>query len=239
MIPIHVKTIIDVAIGDGSIDKRGSLSITHSIQQTNYAAHKAQLLRGCGFTVTENIYTSSSIKNSSKQYHAIYVHVHPEVKTAYKWIYNKGRKAIDKALLRVLDERSLAYWYMDDGTTKLTNFNTKTERGIRYVYDDYKVASYVYCTDRYTRDEVELFAAMLRERFYIESSIIRHNRRDNFYRVYITQTESKDRFKNLVLPYIETSMLYKFKHKHTLKDIPFNIVDISQRERLSESTNVS
>ena len=237
MIPERVKVIIDLTIGDGYIAdrKNASLEITHSIHQTEYAAHKAELLRNYGFKTTEKVYESHSVKNNGKFYHSVYAHVDAEIATARKWVYNSGRKAIDKALLRQIDDRTLAYWYMDDGTTKLSNFIKKGD--IRFVYDRPKVSSYVFCTDGFSYEECELFSNFLKEQYSIHNTIIRHSTKNNFWRIYINNVESKDKFKEMVMPYIIPSMSYKFMHEHTLKDVAFTKVDRSQRERLSESTN--
>lgn len=237
LIPENVKVIIDLSIGDGYISKgrTGSLSMTHSIKQTEYAAHKAELLRSYGFSVAERVHQDFSKKNYGKFYHDVRTLSSPVITTARKWVYNKDRKAIDKALLGQIDARTLAYWYMDDGTTKITNFIKKGD--FRFVYESHKVSSYVYCTDGFSYEECELFSNYLKEQHGIHNTIIRHSKQNNFWRIYINSVEAKDRFRGLVIPYIVPSMLYKFTHEHSLKDVAFTVEDRSQRERLSESTN--
>lgn len=231
-IPVNVKAIIDLTLGDGYIgygsgvksqdNANPHLSFTHSLAQTEYVTFKAEYLRSFGFTVTERTYQIKSGKNIDKWYHTAYVRRTPVIKTAMKWTYNKGRKAIDKALLRQLDAQSLAFWYMDDGTTKFARYNQK--ESVRYVYETPKATSYVFCTDNFTYAECELFSAYLKEVFGISSTLTRHSSKTNFWRVYINQINSKDLFRELMLPYIIPSMLYKFQYPHTFHDIPFTIV---------------
>lgn len=218
MLPENIKVLLDLGIGDGSITKQPNgnctFTIGHGMKQAAYANHKAELLRHYGFMVTENVYTAKSGKNIGRQFYRVYIGVTPVIKTAYKWLYNKGRKALDRAIFRQLDCRSLAYWFMDDGSAKTTNY-LKTDWG-RLVYAKRKVSSYMFATDSFSLDECRLMQDWLLEKFDIVSTLTRDKKN---YRVAISNIPSKDKFRNIVEPYIIDSMRYKIDYSHTFAGI--------------------
>lgn len=219
MLPDNIKVLIDLGIGDGSITRQPngncSFTIGHGIKQSAYAHHKAELLKAYGFDAKETIYTANTGKNKGKQFYRIYIGVNPAIKTAYKWIYNKGKKALDRALFRQLDERTLAYWFMDDGSAKTVNHHK--EPWGRTVYTQRKVASYMFATDSFSYDECVLMQDWLRDKFGIASNLAKD--KTNF-RVAISSIPSKDRFRALIEPYIIESMHYKIGYPHSFVGIP-------------------
>lgn len=223
MLPENIKVLLDLGIGDGSITKQPngncSFTIVHSMKQAVYAKHKAELLRAHGFSVNENIYTATSGKNAGKQFYRVYARVNPAIKTAYKWLYNKGKKTLDKALFRQLDARTLAYWFMDDGSAKTTNYQ-KEDWG-RRVYERRKVSSYMFATDGFTFEECRLMQNWLLEKFGIVSTLARNK---SNYRVAISNIPSKDKFREIVEPYVIDSMHYKLDYPHTFVGIKYFLV---------------
>lgn len=232
MLPEKVKVIIDLALGDGCIhfnspgSKNPAFTIGHGMKQAVYAQHKANLLREYGFDVRENVYVATTGKNKGKSFYRVYLPASPEIHTAYKWVYNKGRKSLDKALFRNIDVRTLAYWFMDDGCAKKTN---RIKRGnINYVYAKPKTNAYKFSTNCFSEAECFLFSRWLEESFGIHSTVTTTSRGPL---VMIYQIESKDIFRSLIEPYIIESMRYKIEAPHSFKDIPFTIVAAETTER--------
>ena len=85
-------------------------------------------------------------------------------------------------MLYKLTGLGIATWYMDDGSNG------------HY--------GYIFCTNGFSKDDVQLIQKFFKEKFDINTTI----RKDNV--IYI-KADSKQKFKNLVSPYIIESMKYK------------------------------
>ncbi len=73
--------------------------------------------------------------------------------------------------------------------------------------DGYKHSSGVsLCTDSYTKEEVLLLINILKNKFNLNSNLMKHG--VNNFRIYIKK-ESIENLKTLVKPYFIPSMLYK------------------------------
>jgi Cytochrome b/b6/petB/LAGLIDADG DNA endonuclease family len=105
----------------------------------------------------------------------------------YKLFYTNSKiKVIPLNIIDLLTPLALAIWIMDDGTYK--------KPGIRIA------------TNCFTKKEVELLKLALNIKFNIKSTLHKNN---NKYQLYIKQ-ESMNILKELILPYVVPSMLYKF-----------------------------
>ena len=230
MIPQELKTIIDLTIGDGYIGKNGKSMngrIEHSIKQIEYAKHKEQLLRELNIPLSSREYTIKSGKNIGRSYYQINLNHSDYLRTAHKWLYNKGKKGLDKALFRQLDQVSLAYWFMDDGSAKLVKYNQKDDK--RYVYDIPKIGLFKFSNQSFDAHENQLMVEWLKERFDIVARLVTNNGNE----VHISDEINKQKFVTLIEPYIIPSMNYKIKYPLNFDGIGYTII---QRERLSEST---
>lgn len=238
MISENVKRIIDLTIGDGNISKNGRavnarLKLEHSIKQRGYLWHKIKLLEDIGIQgkEQENI-KKLNYKGDIREYttYSYRTLVHPDISTAYKWLYNKGRKAIDKALLKQLDVISLAYWFMDDGTANKTN-KTQSKHPIygryTYMFDTYKIMSYTLQTNSFTYDEVRLIQYWIKDSFDIDT-IIQLAR--GLPEIRISSIENKDKFRTLIKPYLLPMFYYKMDGVHQFSGLQYISV---QSERLS------
>ena len=158
MLPENIKTIIDFTIGDGWLgykqksDKHAHFDIMHCIDQIEYSKHKESILNSLGFNTKGYIYVDP---RTNKSYYRFYTEQHPDFSAAYKHIYNRGRKGIDKHLLRDLDDRSLAYIFMDDGSSHRTN--KQNIRGTYKIYSDYITSDYRISINSFPLDEINMF----------------------------------------------------------------------------------
>jgi hypothetical protein len=231
MIPEEIKTLVDFAMGDGYIEQRerrrnARMRIEHAQAQQAYAEHKEGILRSLGFKMNAKLITVLNGKNAGKSYYRIDLNQNPLITTAYKWVYNKGRKAIDKALIRQLDDRSLAYWFMDDGYAKLVKY--VQEPSFRYYYDVPKVGAFKFANQAFTYEENILFVDWLLGAFGINARIIN----EKGYEVIISRIEDKEKFVNVIKPYIIPSMMYKIQYPLTFSGIGFTIVQRERTERI-------
>lgn len=229
-IPSDVKVLIDLALGDGWIgyasgvvnedNANPRMTIGHSIKQYEYLVHKKKLLESYGFKTTFSTHIAAYGKNKGLEYCSLYVHTCPALKTAHKWLYNKKKKVLDKALLRQIDVQTLAYWFMDDGTARLARYLKKnhTDHSVQYTYELPKINAYKFCTCDHTYEENALFVDCLKERFDIEAKVLKDGK---FFSVHIFAITEKDKFRYLIEPHIIPSMYYKIAYPHGFAGVPY------------------
>ena len=213
-------------LGDAYISKINVFGFNHSDKQREYFNHKVDLLTSCGnkIRVSEESLPETFIKDHK---------VGPTVKLIarttklHKWVilrdkwYPNGKKIVPTDL--VLTPTALAYWYMDDGSANMRSKHNSTVGGKKY---EYICQPYINQIRLYT-DGFDVASQELLEKRLKELGITsRHYKRPCGLRfLIVTQLESKERFKELVLPVMSQvpSMMYKI-------DRPLK----SQFERLSE-----
>lgn len=232
----QVKVLIDFALGDGHIQKYGGsyhYKLEHSTKQTEYFRHKVDVLKSLGFTGKERI---NEKVLGGKLHHTIsfVVHVNDAMKTAYKYIVNNGRKSIDKKLISSLDAKTLAYWYMDDGSADKSSKSTSSPgNGYRYyyTYPIPKLSKMRLYTYNFTNDEQKLIQNWLVEKFNINSNLVTSKRDGTF--IAVNKLEDRENFINTIKPYVIPSMNYKISGLLSYSGIaPIDIC----RKRLSEET---
>lgn len=233
-----VKTLIDFTLGDGSIsfpltEKRSArFKLEHSIKQREYLWHKAEILRDLGLDGSETI-QEKHIKGKTYQTVAYVTKTHTDILTARKWTYNQRRKTIDSALLRQLDARSLAYWFMDDGSGSRTKKSTSKVNGKRYTYyyPEHKIERYTLATYNCTLDELHLIQDWLQEKFSVQTHIKLDHRAETCLGAFLSidGVENKDTFRSVIEPYVIPSMRYKIEGHHTFKGLQYSAVE-TERE---------
>lgn len=121
---------------------------------------------------------------------------HPYFNKKYHHFYDDYRKRIaSKESLSWITPCGIANWYMSDGyvchvgKTKGKIYNRRVE----------------FSTDRYSKDTVIKMQTMFKERFKIDTTLVK---RYNTYRLRVSMNSYSD-FINLIKPYIIPSMQYK------------------------------
>lgn len=115
-------------------------------------------------------------------------HTHPEFTNLYNMIYKNGKKIITQEYIDMINHPiALAYWFMDDGT----------KRG-------------EISTNCFTQKEVVLLKHLL-SKFDIKDVSINKTTR-GYYTLRIL-SKSREKFDNLIKPYIIESMKYKLIYK--------------------------
>lgn len=224
------KTIIDFTLGDGSISRSSASSnarfkLEHSLKQRDYLWHKVGILNELGITGKE-VQSERTLKGRSTVYQMITYecHVHPSITTAYKWCYNSGRKTIDKALIRQLDDKSLAYWFMDDGSGPKTYTSISKINNTRYVYTYAapKIEHYSFSTYNCTLDELKLLQDWLLGAFNVKTRLKLDKRVKTCLGAFLVTCgiDNKDTLRKAIEPNIIPSMRYKIDASHTFVGIP-------------------
>ena len=108
----------------------------------------------------------------------------------YDLFIENGRKCIKEELFHYIDGLVLAYWIMSDGVSN--------KYGLRI------------CTDSYTLKEVVLLINILKIKFDLNCTLhtIISEKGSKLFRIYI-RSESMDKLKKLVNPYIISFSKYK------------------------------
>ena len=245
MISDRIKYLIDFCIGDGHIyhvpGGRGGCyqyKLTHCFKQREYLFHKIGILERLGFTGRLHEY-EKALNGKLFPMAEYTVHADPDLSAAEKWIINKGRKAIDKHLLSVLDERTLAYWYLDDGSPNKSNKSSTTSgNGFRYyyTYPIPKLNQFRLYTYAFTLEEHKLIIDWAKEKFDLNFLLVNCTR-DGLY-LKINQLVERQKFIKLVEKHIPECMKYKIEGVLSYDGIdPIDVKKVSIRgERLNEET---
>lgn len=180
----QMSFLIGTMIGDGSIVK-GYLKFGHSLSQEDYLNLKQQIFGG----KISKIRKVGNYKN--KDYFAKFLECrrNAQILELESLMYINGKKTIEN-VIDMLDEKGLAFWYMDDGS--LRNKNTK---GFITLH-----------TNGFSVDDVNLIINHLKNKWDIDASI---TIKDNIYPIIDINTNNSDKFFQLIAPYIIETMEYK------------------------------
>jgi hypothetical protein len=201
------KLIIDLALGDGYLTKPKSetafsgLVIKHSVSQADYLLHKKELLEKEGFKCSIDAYRDTNgfgiiqLRTSKNQI----------VRNVYNKLYIEGTKTISPAILNHFDAQSLALLFQDDGSREHTKWHRSN--GERYAVKPYINAFLLYLNS-FSEKELDLIITKMRE-MGIEA---RPQKRKGYPVILITKVEAKERFVEVVSPYICPSMQYKIDY---------------------------
>lgn len=182
-------------LGDMSIEvnwKNAKPVISHGGDQLAYFNHKCKIFEGLlGKPSTTPRYDKRTNKWYNK--YAVKFLANPFYTALKAELYPGGIKTITQDWLNKLTERSLAFWFMDDGCNSGT-----------------------LATICFTLEECQLLQGWLYGKWGIKTTLQRQINNNNLqYLVYI-RNESKPIFYDIVKPYIIPEMMYKI-HGWNLK----------------------
>ena len=224
-----------MVIGDGCLSTRSHIKTAffechHCDAQADYAAWKANLLRESlgGARVLLKSYTHMKL-GVPRKYWVIRSKCLPELADLRSEMYPKSETFKRGVLQKRIGPRELAIIFMDDGCKNITRrvgWNNKSGRQradcIPYI------SKFNIYLDGYGLDQVKIFCSWLLESYGIFSYPAKH--REDGYFVAISRVVAKERFRNLVLPHMHPSMMYKLEGGFHVKVI--------HPERLSEKAPI-
>ena len=189
--------LIGTILGDGNIrilKKEAFLTVSHGEKQKDYVFWKYNVFQNWVLTKPRKeirqYYKNRERSLVSWRFSTI---SHPEITRYYKLFYPKGKKAIPSLINSILiSPLTLAVWYMDDGSRK-----------------PYGKGAFLHTQSFSVSDQKRLIESLWKN-FAIEAKLSsaglsKGNRK---YRLYI-RAKSFLHFRNLILPYIPPSFLYK------------------------------
>ncbi len=117
---------------------------------------------------------------------------HPDISGLHQLFYQNGKKVIPANITQMItDPLTIAVWFMDDG-------NVVVRKGV--------VSGYHLNTQSFSKTENEVLVRALRNIYGIECTIERNH---TYYRLAIWRKSSREKFVNVIRPYILPSMKYK------------------------------
>ena len=184
--------ILGTLLGDFSIGVPHStprLAFTHGLSQRDYATHKMKKLARLSWwsdvAQTSGYTDNLGIRGSSSCL--------PALTEIYDLTRPGGaRKTVSEAWLDQLDDRSLAYWMMDDGSVYFSNHTSE-------------VSHASLATQGFTEEEHDLMLSWFQARGYRS---VAKARSKGYWYLYIPR-EDADRLVGAIRPFVHESMRYK------------------------------
>ena len=168
----------------GTSSKMCRVSICHGESQEEYFDYKCSIFHNLLGKVNK---TPRYDKRTQKYYNRYTVRLlsNPIFNVLHDELYKNGIKTITESWLNKLTERSLAFWFMDDGSN-----------------------SGVLATNCFSKDECILIQQFLKKRFNIDTTLETSNKQ---YLVYIKKC-SRKHFYEITNKYFIPSMMYKIQN---------------------------
>jgi len=186
------EILIGVLLGDATLETQNNgrtyrMKIEHSFNQRKYVEHLYSIFK-------DWVLSRPRIRNvklsNGKTYQSLAFSTvsHASFRFYAHQFYRGRKKIVSRSVGKLLKPKSLAYWFMDDGSIK-----SKQSKGI------------ILNTQGYTKEDVEKLTRILAYRFQLEA---KKRRQREGYQIYISG-KSFEVFKKLVHPYILPEMKYK------------------------------
>ena len=193
---VEWSVILGSLLGDLSITRAypGStprLQFTHGMDQVDYARHKTEVLSRLGWDFVSGVATSGYKKGGLGCRGAS--SCMPVFESVWELTRGGGSKSLTQGWLDRLDGRSLAYWYMDDGSVSWSKHSGNLNQISLH-------------TEGFTREENESLATWLGTKGVRGVTVPTTK---GYPYLYLPR-ETAESFLSLVQPYAHASMAYKF-----------------------------
>lgn len=179
------QVLYGTALGDTHLSNKEiniSGSMVHCVKQKEFIEYKHKILERFTTEVREKTQYDPRFKNPEYHSYYMYIKASKALNKLYPYVYKNQVKYINKEMLYKLNGLGIATWYMDDGSNR------------HY--------GYIFCTNCFSKEDLLLIQQFFKEKYDINTTI----RKDN---VLYIKADSKQKFKDLVSPYIIDSMKYK------------------------------
>lgn len=186
----QINLIVGTLLGDSNmrIDKaciNPRFTCEHGISQLEYCKWKFKKLESLNAKFKDSIIRKTPDKRTGKLYKSckVFIGNNPEFTFIYNMFYKNNKKVISKEIYSYFNELSLAVMFMDDG------YKHSHSIGIS--------------TDCFTVDELNDFIDFIFNKYKIRFTIHGRNK------LYLP-ARFLTKFKEIVLPFIHPTMMYKF-----------------------------
>lgn len=182
---LQKEILVGLMLGDGHLEKRKNkarLKIEYSLKAKEYVEWLYQIFQK--WTLSS---PKIKIQQNSKKYLFSTV-IHEKLGRYHSLFYHKRKKIIPKNINDLITNRSLAIWFMDDGSRKSKECKGK-----------------VINTQCFSKSDINKLQKILRNKFDLKTSLKVERKQ---YCIYIPSSEI-DKFRKLIGKYILNSMKYK------------------------------
>jgi len=208
--------ILGMCLGDSSllsnkqVKKSYRLSTNHSIKQYDYMNFKKSIFEG--ISSYRNFLKSGYTGEAQCGFQTKSINISNEF---YNSIYKESKKFISSGVNRWFTERTLAIWYMDDGSVSKSS------------------GSVTFSTNSMSHEEVSILSSILKNKFNLDSNIYKTSKGII---LCLNRINSLKMF-SIISNYIPPSMSYKMNGNINKFDI--NLYKISYNENLSTTDIVN
>lgn len=181
------EVLVGVLLGDAHVETQNNgrtyrVKFEYGVHHAEYANHLYGLFR-------QWIPTGPQLKRDGTHNNIWFQTVsHSAFRFYAHQFYGEGKKCVPKLIHRYLTGRSIAYWYMDDGSIK-----SRESKGV------------LFNTQGFALNDVRRLIDVLRTRFALEAN--KRTQNDGF-QIYVSGN-SYERFREIIDEYIIPSMRYK------------------------------
>lgn len=182
---------------DGSYAGNALLRMAHSIKQRTYLDWKREIVQPMFEYPLKLRDTYATAKGKRYPVSWLVTRVNPQLTRLYRLMYDPdtGRKRVTASVLKMLDDRAVAIWYMDDGC-----LSTTVGRG----------ATVILATNSFTLTENELIRDWLFDRYGVSFNINVH-RKSGTYNLRRGISDAR-KLLDVIAPYVVESMQYKVNY---------------------------
>lgn len=220
---IFIKFVTSFVLGDGALsslksyartDEDGNIRDSLNGKQKNSRYYFKQLSIHSDYVdfqknILENLTKVSTTINpeyidkrgySCKEQISLYTLFHPTYTKIRERFYFEGKKQLDPHYMKLWDEQTLCFFYMDNGW--IDNVEQKSGK----IYTRVALA-----THAYSYGDVSLFSDWIKEKFDLNFDIKRHKQKSGEYKFYLQNSkDNAARFLNKIHKYSFPSFDYKF-----------------------------
>lgn len=192
----QMSAIIGMFLGDGYITRLGALRVTHSSKQLPYLIHLTQLLGVSSKTIKK------SVSGYGSDVYSFITPVNVQLKELRK---NYNPKKSVSGILGYLNDRALAYWFMDDGYRVIDqrSFRMVSNGTSNKLWKPFVALS----TDGFSESDVDLLVTRLKE-MGIDSKKIPFRK---YFRIKILD---HDAFFSAIAPHVHETLAYKLPEEY-------------------------
>jgi hypothetical protein len=190
---IQRQVLVGILLGDAHLETQNQgrtfrLKVEQSHLHKEYLMHLYEVFREWVLTPPQEKHKRSAQSNSVNWWFQTVSHA------AFRFyahqFYRDGKKHVPVLIHRFLSERSLAYWFMDDGSAKW-----KRSRVL------------LLNTQGFTQSDVERLADAIRDKYAVQTYL---RRQAEGWQIAVSGS-SRGRFEEIVKPYLVSSMMYKIE----------------------------
>lgn len=185
------EILVGIILGDGHLETQNNgrtyrLKVEHSIKQKEYVDYLYQIFKELTISVPKER-TRRSFGKELKSYG--FTTISNDVFKFYgQQFYHNDKKVMPEIISELFSPKSLAMWFMDDGSYKSIHHRT-----------------YIIHANCYTKEELELIKSVFEKKFGIKIGIHKQYLQ---WRLYV-YSESAQLFRKIIEPYILPSLKYK------------------------------